>query len=242
MNLTPLRRQLRSRLLGRVKKFVKKNVKKLRLAKQTTLFALTLPLVIPVGAVNASQLAASTERQAVPTQFETSLRVSYDQYVVAEIPQQISIELVESEYMAKLKARQAQARAAAALAVRTNDPGEAEKRLWVQRAASAWGIDWRVLDAVWQVESGRRWYFTGGSSAGARGPCQFMPGTWRAYAQDGNGDGVKDINDARDCLFASAKLLSVNGAANGEYYRALRRYNNADWYVRKVLNIAQSIQ
>ena len=68
-----------------------------------------------------------------------------------------------------------------------------------------------------------------------------MPGTWRRYAVDGNGDGIKDITYAPDCLFGSAKLLAANGAANGDNVRALLAYNHSMSYVNKVLAIASGI-
>ncbi|MEK7170734.1 MAG: lytic transglycosylase domain-containing protein, partial [Patescibacteria group bacterium] len=123
----------------------------------------------------------------------------------------------------------------------TTDPGMDVKRQWTQNAASTWNIDWKLLEAVWQIETGKTWYTSRGSSAGAQGPLQFMPGTWRGYAQDGNGDGVKNINDARDSLFAAAKLLAVNGANKGNVDGALFRYNHSLAYVAKVKRIMASI-
>ncbi len=121
------------------------------------------------------------------------------------------------------------------------EPGLEGKRALVKQVAAAYGIDWKILEAVWQVESGKRWRTTVTSYAGAHGPCQFMPGTWRAYASDGNGDGIKDATYAPDCLHGSAKLLAANGAAVGDVVRALLRYNNSMSYVYKVLSIAGSI-
>lgn len=126
--------------------------------------------------------------------------------------------------------------------VAEGDPGLAVKREWAQKAANAYGIDWKILEAVWQVESGKRWQTTIRSYAGAQGPCQFMPGTWRAYAHDGNGDGVKDSTYAPDCLFGAAKLLAANGAASGNVTNALLRYNYSMSYVNKVIGIAKSIE
>ncbi len=42
------------------------------------------------------------------------------------------------------------------------------------------------------------------SWAGAMGQCQFMPSSFLAFAQDGNGDGRKDIWNTRTDVFASA--------------------------------------
>jgi membrane-bound lytic murein transglycosylase B len=242
MNLTRLER-LTLRQLGRVKQIVTKNLKKFRLAKQTLLFALTVPLVIPVSAVNAQKETVTEEPTAV---FETSLALTLDDHFVSAPAKQISITVVESQYQAAQRVRLAQAAQAKAVTTKTvahtADPGLAVKREWAQRAAAAYGIRWQLLEAVWQIESGKRWYFTGGSYAGARGPCQFMPGTWRAYAEDGNGDGVSDVYDARDCLFGAAKLLARNGAAAGDERRALFAYNHSQSYVTKVLGIAASIE
>lgn len=115
------------------------------------------------------------------------------------------------------------------------------KRALAKSAAAAYGIDWKLVEAVWQIESGKRWKTSVQSSAGAQGPMQFMPGTWRGYATDGNGDGVTDITDARDAVYAGAKYLAANGAATN-VDGALLRYNHAQWYVDKVKNLAASIE
>lgn len=122
-----------------------------------------------------------------------------------------------------------------------SDPGFEAKRALVQQAASAYGIDWKILEAVWQVETGKRWDTSIASYAGAQGPMQFMPGTWAAYGQDGNGDGVADVNNAYDALYGAANYLAASGASSGDNYRALFAYNHADWYVQKVLAVANSI-
>ncbi|MBI4185591.1 lytic transglycosylase domain-containing protein [Candidatus Berkelbacteria bacterium] len=115
-----------------------------------------------------------------------------------------------------------------------------QKRALAQAAAAAYGIDWKILEAVWQVESGKRWQTTVRSSAGAQGPMQFMPGTWRTYAVDGNSDGTKDVHEAQDAVYAGAKYLAANGAATN-IDRALLAYNHAQWYVQKVKQLAASI-
>ncbi len=122
-----------------------------------------------------------------------------------------------------------------------SDPGLETKRALVQEAASAHGVDWKILEAVWQVETGKRWNGSVSSYAGAQGPMQFMPGTWAAYGQDGNGDGVIDINNVYDALYGAANYLAANGASSGDNYNALFAYNHADWYVQKVLGVANSI-
>lgn len=51
-----------------------------------------------------------------------------------------------------------------------------------------------------------------GSWAGALGQCQFMPSSFLAFAEDGNGDGKKDIWNTQQDVFASiANYLSKSG-------------------------------
>lgn len=121
------------------------------------------------------------------------------------------------------------------------DPDLATKRALAKSAAAKYGIDWRILEAVWQVESGKEWYTTTQSYAGAQGPMQFMRGTWNKYAVDGNGDGVADMYSAQDAVYAGANLLAQAGAAEGNVNSALLSYNHAQWYVDKVKGIAASI-
>jgi membrane-bound lytic murein transglycosylase B len=99
------------------------------------------------------------------------------------------------------------------------------------------GPDWYVLAAVGEVESdhGRN---MGPSSAGAMGPMQFLPSTWETSGVDGNGDGVANIMDPEDAIPAAAGYLKTGGAPH-DWYRALYSYNHADWYVKKVLAVAE---
>ena len=121
------------------------------------------------------------------------------------------------------------------------DPDLATKRALVQKAATAYGIPWQVLEAVWQVESGKSWDTNTRSSAGAQGPAQFMPGTWRAYGVDADGDGVANIHSAVDAVTGAAHYLAANGADRGNVRQALLAYNHANWYVEKVLGVARDI-
>ncbi len=165
-----------------------------------------------------------------------------DPITLADRPE-LTITVTESPVEAKARSARrkyaSSGRAASADAVA--DVALAIKRELAQRAAAAYGIDWKLVEAVWQIESGKRWKSGVQSSAGAQGPMQFMPGTWRTYATDGNGDGVADITDAQDAVYAGAKYLAANGAATN-VDGALLRYNHAGWYVTKVKNLAATIQ
>ncbi len=216
----------------------KKNLKKLNAAKTTAGFLAVLPLLIPIGATGTQTLVA-TSHVSVPA--ETRLVSLTSEVVTASAPKP-TIEVTESVYMAAQKAARQKAVATVSVSTPgTPDPGPEEKRVWVQRAAASQNIDWKILEAVWQIETGKRWKSAIQNPSGASGPCQFMPGTWRGYAMDGNGDGIKDITDARDCLFGAAKLLARNGADVGDHKRALFGYNHSMAYVNKVLGIAAGI-
>ncbi|WP_103336928.1 lytic transglycosylase domain-containing protein [Amycolatopsis sp. CA-126428] len=72
----------------------------------------------------------------------------------------------------------------------------------------------------------------------AVGPTQFIPGTWRGYASDGNGDGKSDPNNLFDAALATGRYLCSGGfdLANPDQLRgAIYRYNNSDTYVNTVV-------
>jgi len=100
------------------------------------------------------------------------------------------------------------------------------------------GEDWYILAAVGKVESNHGANL-GPSSAGAMGPMQFLPSTWETSGVDGNGDGVANIMDPEDAIPAAARYLKDGGAPR-DWYAALYTYNHADWYVKKVLAVAEA--
>jgi membrane-bound lytic murein transglycosylase B len=100
------------------------------------------------------------------------------------------------------------------------------------------GPDWYILAAVGKVESNHG-QAMGPSSSGAMGPMQFMPTTWETSGVDGNGDGVANVMDPEDAIPAAASYLEDGGAPR-DWYRALYSYNHADWYVKKVLAVAEA--
>ena len=109
-----------------------------------------------------------------------------------------------------------------------------------QAAEARFGVSRYILAAVHMVESGQSLDTLRSSYAGAQGPMQFMPSTFRAYATDGDGDGQALINDVHDAVYTAAKYLAANGAASGNVTGALYRYNHSMSYVYHVLSVARS--
>jgi hypothetical protein len=102
------------------------------------------------------------------------------------------------------------------------------------------GLSWTVLAAIGQIESGDG-ANTGPSTAGALGPMQFLPSTWKIWGIDGFGEtGPPDIMNPFDAVPSAALLLCANGAAQGgqALRQAIFAYNHATWYVDEVLTLA----
>jgi membrane-bound lytic murein transglycosylase B len=119
-------------------------------------------------------------------------------------------------------------------------PAEVFMALYRKAAPTCPGLSWTVLAAIGQVESGHG-RNPSTSYAGAMGPMQFLPSTFRAYAVDGNDDGVADIMNPADAIFTAAHYLCANGAGRGPeaLYKAIWHYNHADWYVQMVLRLSE---
>ena len=100
-----------------------------------------------------------------------------------------------------------------------------------RRAQARFHVRWQTLAAVNLIESalGR---VVNRSSAGAQGPMQFMPATWRAYGLGGN------VHSARDAILGAANYLHRSGAP-GDERRALFAYNRSTLYVDAVLAYAR---
>jgi membrane-bound lytic murein transglycosylase B len=108
----------------------------------------------------------------------------------------------------------------------------ADKLMGHYRAAQRrFKVGWHILAAVNLVETGFN-RLRNDSVAGARGPMQFIPSTWRAYGMGG------DIHDPRDAIMGAANYLRASGAP-GNYRRALYAYNPSSLYVSGVLNHAR---
>ncbi|CAA9535484.1 MAG: GH23 [uncultured Solirubrobacteraceae bacterium] len=119
-------------------------------------------------------------------------------------------------------------------AVRVGEPRPpAELRRYYRAAEKRFGVGWHVLAAINFVETGFG-KLRNESTAGARGPMQFIPATWRAYGMGG------DVRDPRDAIMGAANYLRASGAP-GNLRRALYAYNPTPLYVDAVRRYARRI-
>ena len=118
---------------------------------------------------------------------------------------------------------------------RTAPPPPAGRLLAHYREAERrFGVPWHVLAAVHFVETkfGR---VRSDSTAGAQGPMQFLPGTWRRYGLGG------DVHRTRDAILGAANYLRASGAPR-QLRRALHAYNRSTLYVDAVLRYARRMR
>jgi membrane-bound lytic murein transglycosylase B len=114
-------------------------------------------------------------------------------------------------------------------------PAPAGQLLAAYQAAQAkLAVPWEYLAAIHLVET-RTGRIRGTSSAGAQGPMQFLPATWKRYGHGG------DIHATGDAILAAARLLRANGAP-ADMAAALYAYNPSRRYVRAVSAYASQLR
>jgi membrane-bound lytic murein transglycosylase B len=104
-------------------------------------------------------------------------------------------------------------------------------RGYYRKARKRSGVSATLLAAVNLIESdfGR---VRNNSVAGAQGPMQFIPATWRSYGRGG------DVHDPHDAILGAARFLAAAGARHDER-AALYRYNPSSLYVTAVSRYAR---
>lgn len=217
-----------------IQKFAKKNAQKISafLMASKMLSVIVLLSLVPIDAVKT------------PTRPQYQSAIKFDAtnpLAITAKDRQVVASSGESNFDAqeRSKAESAQSVVYSSTPSRGVERDPSYFRGLYERAASAYGVPWQLLEAVHYVETGASDSTSEASYAGARGPMQFMPGTWRTYGVDGNGDGRADITNVEDAVFGAANLLASSGAAEGNIDGALFNYNHAQWYVNKVKQIAQ---
>jgi hypothetical protein len=104
---------------------------------------------------------------------------------------------------------------------------------YYREAQRRFKIPWNVLAAVNFVET-KFGKLRSASAAGAQGPMQFMPATWRRYGLGG------DVQNAHDAILGAANYLHASGAPQN-LRNALHHYNPSSAYVDAVLRYARRI-
>jgi membrane-bound lytic murein transglycosylase B len=106
-------------------------------------------------------------------------------------------------------------------------------------AGDRYHVPWEILAAINWIETdyGANLNI---SSAGALGWMQFMPGTWQQYGVAADGSGQPNPYNPQDAIFAAARYLAANGAAQN-LPKAIYAYNHATWYVVEVMQRAQIV-
>jgi membrane-bound lytic murein transglycosylase B len=106
-------------------------------------------------------------------------------------------------------------------------PPAATLLAYYREAERRFRVPWNVLAAVHFVES-KFGKLRNSSAAGAQGPMQFLPATWRAYGLGG------DVHEPHDAILGAANYLHASGAPSN-LRRALHAYNPSRAYVDAVL-------
>ena len=120
--------------------------------------------------------------------------------------------------------------------------------LYQQAAATCPGLPWTVLAAIGTIESDNGQSTlpgvqSGANSAGAEGDMQELASTFAEYDTPVPPGGANPPSpyDPTDAVYAAARMLCANGAANGaNLNQAIFDYNHASWYVNEVLALAQT--
>src|SRR3989344_6003976 len=142
-----------SRLQGRIRKYLKKS----QASRRFVLMMIVIWTVMPALSVNAANSSDIGNIEPIVTNVTLGQNLQNEQI-------KFGVEVRQSPH--QIAKKQAEIRQSA-ITIKPISGTEEEKRDWVKKAATQWGIDWKILEAVWQVESGRQMSTTVRSYAGA---------------------------------------------------------------------------
>jgi membrane-bound lytic murein transglycosylase B len=106
-----------------------------------------------------------------------------------------------------------------------------------------------ALAALVLVDRGAVSTSTIGAAHGELGHTQFLPGNALRYGQDGNGDGVVDLNNLSDAMASTANFLRQKGWQPGQGYQpgepnfaVIQAWNAASVYQQAIAIMAARIE
>lgn len=196
-------------------------------------------MVIPYRASSQDNIVEPKDKITLTLQQSMIVQRSNAQITITpgeSLAQKQSREKLEQERIAASTTRTVIARERPVEPVVTKSWSITDLRGLYQSAAAKFGIDWKLIEAVHQVETGKSTDTCIRSYAGATGPMQFLPSTFRHYANEGS-----DICNVHDSVYAAANLLASSGADTGDIDSALFSYNHSRSYVELVKSIMNSI-
>jgi len=194
-----------------------------------------LQMALVVLALALAPLMTLGDEAGQPVANKTAKYAVSETLFVKQVLPKAEIVAGESEAQKRVKTTAGTSREVASReAVSERDYNLDELRAIYRDAANRYGIDWKLIEAVHQVETGKS-ATCKRSYAGATGPMQFMPSTFRHYSDGG------DICNLRDSIFAAANLLANSGADAGDIDGALYNYNHSMSYVALVKDVMNSI-
>ena len=121
--------------------------------------------------------------------------------------------------------------------------------LYIHAAAACAGLSWSVLAAIGTIESNNDQstlpgVHSGQNPAGAQGPMQFEPSTFRRYDEPVPPGGVVPPTpyDPMDAVYAAARMLCADGAGEeSSLPTAIYDYNHSSSYVDEVVQLAGTL-
>lgn len=199
---------------------------------------------LPVFIAESNTQESATETSEIVMDTTTANLLSQNNKISVFVPGE-STEAKESREKAQAAKAKADADAQAEkLAQSTRNTVAREYRVYTDpvnfddiyaRAESVYGVDRKLLKAVHIVETGASGSTGLSNPSGATGPMQFLPSTFRRHAQDGNGDGIADIQNVEDAIYSAAQYMIACGYPNVK--DALWGYNPSTAYYNKVMRV-----
>lgn len=217
--------------IGKVGKNVQKSIRKWKKSHAKTAFIASLCLKVALVSVPIGALPAKADEKINVDILPVAIEISRDANVFANSLNQIKIIVGESN--ATVLARHKTVKKTTPIQLAPS-PTLEQKRDLYRLAGEKYGVPAGLIEAVHQIESGKSWDTDRRSRAGATGPMQFMPSTFRSYCAR-TGEGCA-ITSAKDSIYAASLLLSAN--FHGSWDQAIMRYNHSIAYVKSVKEMA----